>query len=524
MPPMHSSKGVKGFTLFTALLAFMLILVAGLLINTMVTTERTSKQVVTEVEAQSRMQTIADLARADALQVVNYGIRNAIEEYTQVPDNPYLYNATATTWQEVVDDFGRFFFEGSSGTSGGGNSILAGKIATNLKIIIGGNPRRISGFDVTIKGDQGSGLSDAVQQVLDRTAQNSQDYLQLVQCYENTAPYDCLGTFYVNLDFSLLDDDAYEKLPSIHVRDVATGREIVQPVIARSKFRIYVPLRVFKALKYAHTIAQTGLLTASFNQQLANAGVGLCDVGRCGYRTQPFTPGPIQVEGAFNASSANTGGYLCPSDQSGLGVFEQLFPKNIPVTCDAPAAALNICPVNQPLGTYNPAEAASRAAILDSVTQGLINNQVANVNLPYPNQFALLNPTNIAVTTTKTSIITKDIIFQGVGDIPASVGRCTKLAGATTTLVFEDTDKNYFVVDTRPALKYGVRIVNLVNSTLPRETCVSYCKDNFGFLDLLFGVNVTPTACPLTACVPSTIAVPPSTATPAPATPPGTGP
>ena len=506
----------QGFTLFTALLAFMLILVAGLLINTMVTTERTSKQVVTEVEAQSRMQTIADLSRADALQVVNYGIRNAIEEYTQVPDNPYLYNATATSWQEVVDDFGRFFFEGSAGSSGGGNSILAGKIATNLKIIIGGNPRRISGFDVTIKGDQGSGLSDAVQQVLDRTAQNSQDYLQLVQCNENTSPYDCLGTFYVNLDFSLIDDAAYERLPSIHVRDVATGREIVQPVISRSKFRIYVPLRVFKALKYAHTIAQTGLLTASFNQQLSNAGVGLCDAGRCGFREQPFTPGAIEEQA--NYTSVN-GGALCPSDQAGIGTFEQLFPKNIPVTCDATAASLGICNNGVVLGTYNPAEAASRAAILDTVTQGLIGNQIANVNLPYPPQFALVNPNNISVTTTKTSIITKDIFFAGVPDVPPSVGRCTKLAQATTTLEFQDTDKNYFVVDTRPSLKYGVRIVNAVSSTIPRESCTSACVDNLGFTSIFAAVSINPTVCPQTACYPTNPGRPPSPNPPAGTTP-----
>jgi hypothetical protein len=317
-----------------------------------------------------------------------------------------------------------------------------------------------------------------------------------------------VGTFYVNLDFSLLDDTTYEKLPSIHVRDVATGREIVQPVIARSKFRIYVPLRIFKALKYAHTIAQTGLLTTTFSQQLSNAGVGLCDAGKCGYRTQPFSPGPIEIQANF--SSVN-GGALCPSDQAGIGTFEQLFPKNIPVTCDAAAASLGICTNGALLGTYNPAEAASRAAILDTVTQGLVSNQIASVNLPYPPLFALLNPNNIAVTTTKSSIITKDITFAGVPDVPASVGRCTKLAQATTTLEFQDTDKSYFVVDTRPFLKYGVRIVNAVSATIPRESCTSACVDNLGFTSIFSAVSLNPTVCPITACYPSSPGRPAST-------------
>jgi hypothetical protein len=227
---------------------------------------------------------------------------------------------------------------------------------------------------------------------------------------------------------------------------------------------------------------------------------------------EPFTPGDVQVSGPYTPAH---GGFLCPSDDVGLGSFENLYPKNIQVTCDATAAQLGVCSNSAAIGTYDPAVAASRASVLDAVTQGLVGNQIASVNLPYPPQFQLLNPNNIQVRTTKTSIITKDIVYQGVADIPPTVGRCTKLAQASTTLIFQDTDKNYFVVGTRSALQYGVRIVNAVTSTIPRQTCYSACTDSFGFLDILSSINLTPTVCQQTACYPTPL---PASTTPSPVT------
>ena len=48
-----------------------------------------------------------------------------------------------------------------------------------------------------------------------------------------------------------------ERLPFIRVTDDATGRTITEPVIPRGKFRIYVPLRIFKALVCAHVCQNT---------------------------------------------------------------------------------------------------------------------------------------------------------------------------------------------------------------------------------------------------------------------------
>lgn len=515
MPP-HSSKG---FTLFTALLSFILILLAGLLVNTMITSERTSNEVVLEVEAQSRMQSLADLTRADALQVVNYGIRNAIEEYSQNQGNAYPYSSQTLSWQSVQDDFSNFFFGSGNG------SILAGRIAANLYVIVQSNPRKLAGYTITTKGGQEPEIKQAIQNVLSQTNAGSQSFLQVVSCESNTAPKDCVGTFYVNLDFSLLSDADYEKLPAIHVYDESTGRELVEPVIPRGKFRIYVPLRLFKALKYAHEIAQGqlanggGLLSPAFHDHLGELGVGMCDsvdasgTVICGYRTAPFTPAAVSV-GPNGPAAPITGGNLCPAEQAGLSLLESKYPKTVPLVCDTTAASLGLCTLNSTIASYNPSEAPSRASALTKLVQGIINSHVT-VSLsaiPQSPDFQLLtNQLNIQPSIS--SFSTKDILFEGLANVSPSEAKCSKLVNTNVTLRFEEKNLDYTVVDSRGPLHYEVRIVDSFVPQLSKNTCVSYCLDNSSGLGTFISPTLHPDAalCPQTACsAPSTYNPPPS--------------
>lgn len=508
--------GQRAFTLFTALLGFILILLAGLLVNTMINSERVSNQVVLDVEAQSRMQSLADLTRADALQVVNYGIRNAIEEYTQTPDNPYLYAQQSTTWDSVIHDFSTFFFGAENG------SIIAGRIAANLHVIVQSGPRRVGGFTVSIQGGNENDLKAAIETVLAQTnstgagGTSGQTFLQVVKCTENTPPVECVGTFYVNLDFSRIDDVQYEKLPSIHVRDETTGRELVEPVIPRGAFRIYVPLRLFRALKYAHEIAQGsalasggGLLSPAFHSHLGELGVGMCDevdpAGEvvCGYRTKPFTLASLEMNAETQPPGVQ-GGNLCPSEQSGLGIFEQYFPTHVPLVCDSTAASLGFCALGANITYYNPQDASSRAAALTQLTQGIINSQVTVTlqNIPQTGDFELLT-NEVDVRPTINSFITKDILFAGLTGLPFSQAKCSKLVNTNVTLRFEETNPNYIVVDSRAPLHYEVKIVDAFVANIHKNTCVSYCLavDPNNPIGGLF-VNPDPGmgVCPISAC------------------------
>lgn len=514
---LRARMGEKGFTLFTALLATILILLAGLLINTMISTERTSNEVVLEVEAQSRMQTLADLTRADSLQVVNYGIRNAIEEYTQTPDNPYLYSAQSQSWQHVQDDFSNFFFGGNNG------SILAGRIAANLYQIILTKERSIGGYTLSIQGGQEPEIKQAIESVLVQTA-GGDNYLQVIECEEDTAPVDCVGTFYVNMDFSLISDEEYEKLPSIHVRDTSSGREIVEPVIPKGKFRIYVPLRIFRALRYAHELAQGqllqggGLLSPQFHSQLGALGVGVCDSGLCGYRTQPFTPGAAQIGPGASAPPGVQGGNLCPAEQAGLSQLEDYYPQSVSLTCDATAASFGLCNANATIAQYDPYSAPSRASALSKLTQGVIGSQVQiNIaQLSQTNDFQLLTD-QVTILANPVSIPTKQILFEGLQGVPfGAEAKCTKLSTTNVTLTFRDTNTNYIVVDHRAPLQYEVRIVDSFSASTQIETCTSYClqpSQSLGSIGELFigGPEFDAGLCPQTACaLPETYTQPPS--------------
>lgn len=510
----------RGFTLYTALLSFILILLAGLLVNTMVNSERISNQVVLEVESQSRMQSLADLTRADALQVVNYGIRNAIEEYTQNEGNAYPYSSQTLDWKQVQSDFSQFFFGGPNG------SVLASRIAANLHVIVQSQPRQIGGYTITIKGGTEPQLKAAIQDVLFQTAGpgGASDFLQVVNCKETEGPEKCVGTFYVNLDFSKIDEATYESLPAIHIYDNSTSRELVEPVIPRGKFRIYVPLRIFRALRYAHDIAAgtfssgTGVLSQDFHNNLGLLGVGMCDgvdtssgssVENCAYRTKPFTPASPTSVGPNPPVSPITGGNLCPAEEANLTTLEALYPKNVPLTCDSVASALGLCG-DLPI-SYNPADAVSRANALNKIVKNAITSKVVTLNLPQDPDFQLLT-TSLLIDPKVTSFDSKIIHLEGIAGIPDSKAKCTKLVETNVTLKFQETNDNYIVVDSRKPLEYDVRIVDtFVKGATTLGTCVSYCLENDPTLgDVIFGpeLNAQPSACMKTACAPTSAYAP----------------
>ncbi len=508
---MKTKMNQRAFTLYTALLSFVLILLAGLLVNTMINAERVSNEVILEVQAQSRMQSLADLTRADALQVVNYGIRNAIEEYTQQLDNPYLYAQQTTQWQDVIDDFSAFFFGAQNG------SVIAGRIAANLHVIVQSGPRRIAGYTVTIQGGNETDLKLAIENVFAQTVSSGQNFLQVVKCTDATPPIECVGTFYVNLDFSQISDTEYEQLPSIHVKDDATGRELVEPVIPRGKFRIYVPLRIFRALKYAHEIAQGslagggGILSPQFHAHLGELGVGMCDeffgaaAINCGYRNAPFTRAPSPV-GPSDPSPPIQGGNLCPADNVPPPI-EHFMPKHVPLYCDA--LAIQFFPALCPQGTstviayYDPADGVSRGQALSQLTQGLINQQV-NVtigNIPQSNDFVLLN-NNVQIQPQVNSYDTKTISFQGINSLD-SVAKCTKLTNTNVTLQFEERNLNYVVVDTRGPLHYEIKIVDSFAANLNTNQCIAYCLEEPALNVFIVGPTFTNNGpCAATACAP----------------------
>jgi hypothetical protein len=273
-------KGVKGFTLFTALLSFILIVLATLFISNMILTSRTTSDIITSIEEQSRMQAIADLARADAIQAFNYNIRWKFENHFLRPDNPLdlvFFDETGGVreWEELKDEFARDFFADPAT----GRSQFAGIMTKNIENILE-NPPKIKGYLVSLvnRGETSAErikLETALTNVFFRSVEE-EDFFLIVGC-ENGDIQDCdQGTFYVNLKLDRISDEDYENLPQIRVENPATGRVIREPLLPRTTFRIYVPSRIFRAIAFARDLAADPDMVGMKNQ-LKQAGLGMCD-------------------------------------------------------------------------------------------------------------------------------------------------------------------------------------------------------------------------------------------------------
>ncbi len=256
----------RGFTLFTALVAFILIVLSLLLVQSMISTERTTSDIISDISEQEEMQAIADLSRADALQVFNFGIRDSIEEFSThdddkdgVPENDYVvFPSDAATWDELKKSFVKDRF----GVGDASNNQFAIRAAGHLISLLE-TTDDARGFDIElVKPDQAT-MSQVLKRTFERQAQKSgEEFFEVIKCGPTLPDHykDCIGSFYVTMDLSqqAMEDAQYEKFPQVKVQNVQTGRILKEPILPRGKFRIYVPTRLFKALAGSYALARAG--------------------------------------------------------------------------------------------------------------------------------------------------------------------------------------------------------------------------------------------------------------------------
>ena len=290
------SSNQRAFNLFTALVSFVLIILSVLLVTIMIKSERTTVDSINDIAEGTELQAASDLARADAIQVFNYGIRYQIEIWLTNPDNFYLMTTDKLTWKDVVDDFARSNF-GSKETGG---SQFANRTAKHLTSLLSSAPQPLAaGYEITLKSDEEK-LRTVLQKLFSKSIDEG-NFFDVIKC-ENGNYNECLGTFYVNLNVAELNPEEYESLPQLEVKNNTTGRIIRNPILPRGNFRIYVPLRVFKALAGGFTIAHTddakgnrdyGLFSARIHNEIEEMKLGFCDRKVCMPRNNPYT-GPEQ--------------------------------------------------------------------------------------------------------------------------------------------------------------------------------------------------------------------------------------
>ena len=140
----------KGFNLFTALISFLLILLAVLLVQSMIQAERSATDTVDHIESRSKLEATAEMARADAMQVFNYALRKKIEDWLIRPDTGVVFlDLEDTSWEEIQDQFAESKF--GSGSEGGGSQFAC----TTLTIRWTGAGVILSASGVTVAGRAG---------------------------------------------------------------------------------------------------------------------------------------------------------------------------------------------------------------------------------------------------------------------------------------------------------------------------------------------------------------------------------
>ncbi|MFH1751468.1 MAG: hypothetical protein ABH821_00810, partial [archaeon] len=115
------------------------------------------------------------------------------------------------------------------------------------------------------------------------------------------------------------DDATYEKLPKIRVKNLLTGRVIEEPVLPKGQFRVFVPIRLFKAISLARGLAHEpgqdimndskGLLSKNVHNEIEEMRLGFCDPNNCNFRTDvlkiPNKNGFATAEGCINNNKTN---------------------------------------------------------------------------------------------------------------------------------------------------------------------------------------------------------------------------
>jgi len=300
----------KGFNLFTALISFLLIMLAVLLIQSMISAERNAADTIAKAEARSRLEATAEMARADAMQVFNYALRKKIEDWLTDPDRGGLtLNLQNRSWDEIKQDFAESKF---SATQSDGSQ-FAKFTASSLEGIFY-SPSHFGTYTISLEGS--ATLETGIKQAIDKSLD---DFFTVIDCPDGDPKNCAKGTFYVNLHIERLTQEEYEALPKLHVVDRTTGEELKEIILPRTTFRIYVPLRFFKAIAEARALAHFpegggsfsdtswidttgdgGLFSPKHHNEIEKLALGMCDFGACKPREnplQPMAPGSFLGEG-----------------------------------------------------------------------------------------------------------------------------------------------------------------------------------------------------------------------------------
>ena len=296
----------KGFSLFTALVSLLLISISLILIFNMVKTEDTYLSMIEDQSSNSDIITIADLARADAFNLFVVSLRANWETYRNSKDNTIILRRADMdkNWDSFVDNVAQsYFFERRF------SQFFAQTLLNKLRYT-----PSVIGYDIIVNTDgngSGTGINytsdeNALATIVESMFEKAGKKVDVVDCNQDSLD-SCNGSFYLTFNTIDLNDEEYEKLPTITVKRERNNEVMQRPVLARQYYKIYMPWRGFQAMRVARRIAyspdreislnpadypssnDSGLFNPLLHNTLEQARLGVCDPGTCGPRKDFFT-------------------------------------------------------------------------------------------------------------------------------------------------------------------------------------------------------------------------------------------
>ncbi len=242
--------------------------------------------------SQARLESVARLVRADIFHTFNQHLREVIEDYFR--KNPVRIDDLKAweDWDRLKEEFAEGYFVGEAK--------FAREIARVLPSLRLDYAAPYEGhYKIEIYHDDTERFRDVMQETIMLSA-TEKDFIEIVEC--EGEPENCpLGSFYINLRISKLSDEAYESLPMLKVTDLLSGSYVADPIIPRNDIKLYVPLRLFKAMaitrKFMHsdlsamnTRYDFGYLSPRIHNEIDSMALGYCDYGFCYPRENPYFP------------------------------------------------------------------------------------------------------------------------------------------------------------------------------------------------------------------------------------------
>lgn len=431
----------RAFNLFTALVAFVMVLLVVILTNSMLQTEDKAIATVSDLSEQSEMQAVADLARADALQVFVYNMRFKMETWLTNQYNWFTIFPEYKRWENVKTQYVTATF------GGGRNQAFANEATQQISgtLSVGSSFGRYA-ISLDIDSQNQEKMREALVESINRRVIDG-TFFDVIGCTVNSGSdfdsVDCdPGTFFVNLDLSrgafdpacnatdnwsncLLDDQYYENLPKVIVRKTGTNDILEVPVLPRSNVRIYVPLRIFKAIAHAHKNGFATVFSDQYRNRLKKFRLGLCDRRSCMPRN-----GDIQ--------NPTVGGWVteeCPL-RTGTGG--------------------DTLPIRFSIGTggfsydddYAPGRSGSATSQLNSVVQKFLCDPSVGVIKGFnPNPLETAIPNPLGCETGGISMITDDISksIQITGIATPNQATCSHLNAVIMKVTYTESDPIYRV-------------------------------------------------------------------------------